>query len=510
MKDGTTDNHHLLWGDLHNHNALGYGQGSLDRSYAIAASHLDFYAFTPHAQYCDGNAPDGYEIVKSHWPQIQQAAKSFNRPGKFTTLLAYEWHSRQWGHYCIFYEKDNQPLHFAMTLEELQQFVRRQPAFMLPHHIGYLNGIDWKLFDEGISPVIEIYSDHGCCERDGGPYEYLGHSEGCGGYRFNAQYGLKHGKRFGFIAGTDGHDGFPGGYGLGLTGVWAKGNTRSEIAEAIRARRTIAVTGDRIAATFQANGQPIGSLLTTGQKIDLTFLVVGWDVIRCVELLCNSVPVAYFRPDYGRYQTPHREQAYRFRIEWGWGPMKGYQIYDWTGSLLIKDGQLTQAVPCFRSDPFDEFRRKQITELSTEGCQWQSHTSRGGIFTTRNSALTCGPTDAITVEVLGTPQTQIDFKLTCSTKQSILSTPADWSVCNAIGSNRLRVSIGDLLEGSRAMDLTRETGTWALVHRAVTSTMYSISGSYCHTASSGPAYYYLRAAQENGQMMWSSPIWIDP
>jgi hypothetical protein len=81
------ENLKLLWGDIHNHNEMGYGQGSLDRSYQIARSHLDFYAFTPHAQHADGNAPNGYPIVNENWEAIQDAARSYNDPGTFTTFL---------------------------------------------------------------------------------------------------------------------------------------------------------------------------------------------------------------------------------------------------------------------------------------------------------------------------------------------------------------------------------------------------------------------------------------
>ncbi|UCG31660.1 MAG: hypothetical protein JSU68_08325, partial [Phycisphaerales bacterium] len=33
----------LFWGDLHNHNAVGYAKGSLRRSIEIAREHLDFF-----------------------------------------------------------------------------------------------------------------------------------------------------------------------------------------------------------------------------------------------------------------------------------------------------------------------------------------------------------------------------------------------------------------------------------------------------------------------------------
>ena len=89
----------LYWGELHNHNELGYAQGSLERSYEIARSHLDFYAFTPHGLHADGGVPDGYPVVVANWERIRRAASENNRPGEFTCFPAYEWHSSAWGIY---------------------------------------------------------------------------------------------------------------------------------------------------------------------------------------------------------------------------------------------------------------------------------------------------------------------------------------------------------------------------------------------------------------------------
>ena len=43
----------LFWGDLHNHNGVGYAKGSLVRSIDLAREHLDFFAFTGHAAWHD-------------------------------------------------------------------------------------------------------------------------------------------------------------------------------------------------------------------------------------------------------------------------------------------------------------------------------------------------------------------------------------------------------------------------------------------------------------------------
>ncbi len=55
---------------------------------------------------------------------------------------------------------------------------------------------------------------------------------------------LDSGLRFGFIGASDNHERNPG-LGGGLTGLWAKGNTRADVFEAFGARRCFATTGLR-------------------------------------------------------------------------------------------------------------------------------------------------------------------------------------------------------------------------------------------------------------------------
>jgi len=43
----------IYFGDLHNHSAVGYAQGSMERAFEIARNHLDFFAFTPHGYWHD-------------------------------------------------------------------------------------------------------------------------------------------------------------------------------------------------------------------------------------------------------------------------------------------------------------------------------------------------------------------------------------------------------------------------------------------------------------------------
>lgn len=499
-----TSNMTLLWGDIHNHNEIGYGQGSLDRSYQIAQSHLDFYAFTPHAQHADGNAPRGYPIVNENWGAIQKAAESYNDPGHFTTFLAYEWHSRAWGHVHVVYEKDGRPLHFAPSLFELQDIHRNERSILVPHHVAYNRGVDWELLDSDLSPIVEIFSEHGSSERDGGLYPMLGHSGGPGNSSFKAQHGLSIGKRFGFTAGTDNHDGYPGAYGLGLTGLWAEENTRASVMAAIRSRRTFAVTGDRISVAFQGNGRPMGEVLKPGD-IDLAFEVTGWDEIALIELVQDGHTIRAWTPTVVTDKSED-DDVYRFKLEYGWGPMKGYQIYDWKGEIQVNAGEIIQSVPCFASDPFDEHRRKQVDSAGAGHCSWQSHTSRGGVFTTRNSNTVGSANDAVCFEVKGDRNTEIGIGFECHAGKSIVATSVDWSVANHRGTVSKTVTLGELLDGRIAIPMQKPS-TWIVAHRAHLRRRVSVADG-CTLRDVRSGYAYLRVTQTNGQMAWSSPVFV--
>ncbi len=496
----------LYWGDIHNHNELGYGIGSLARSYDIARSHLDFYAFTPHAQFADGRAPQGYDIVNAHWEDIQKAAAENNEPGTFTSFLAHEWHSSAWGHVHVVCFDDYQPLHFAKSLADLQAYYRTKKAILVPHHIAYVDGVDWELFDGALSPIVEIFSEHGCSERDFGPFPMLGHSGGPGPARFTAQHGLALGRRFGFVAGTDNHDGYPGGYGFGLTGVRAEANTREAIFDGILNRRTIAATGDRIDVDLNAGDFGMGSVVAGGSAQDLRFEVVGWDFIKLVELVRNNVPVFGQTPDYASAAVGG-EQTYRLRLEWGWGPMKGFMIFDWEGALAVEDGEIQAVMPCFSSDPFDEHRRKRILEQDASRCRWQSCTSRGGMFASRNTFSAHSANDALCLEVRGSEATRIEIDLHCQTRQSLFATSVDWSTANNFSDQKRTFTIGELLDGSQGFRMEKVPAS-VKMHRAVPEAFYTMSREY-RRPDNDDGFYYLRVTQENGQMAWSSPIWFE-
>jgi hypothetical protein len=168
----------IFYGDIHNHNAHGYGVGSIERSFDIARTHLDFFAFTGHSSWHDMPAMeggrerhwiDGFRKLKDTWPRVQQVITDGNRDGEFCAFLGFEWHSSVWGDQCVVFPEDNRPLFYAGDVERLRRFCIEERALMIPHHLAYpkgVRGVNWDAFREDCTPVVEIFSEHGNSEHE--------------------------------------------------------------------------------------------------------------------------------------------------------------------------------------------------------------------------------------------------------------------------------------------------------------------------------------------------------
>jgi len=124
-RESQSSKKNLYWGDIHNHNAVGYAKGSLERSYDIARSHLDFFCFTGHSQWHDMPVMPqdkhmkwvrGFEVMKNNWQKVQRLANQYNEPGRFASFIGYEWHSSSYGDVCIIFPDDQAELAYISNL----------------------------------------------------------------------------------------------------------------------------------------------------------------------------------------------------------------------------------------------------------------------------------------------------------------------------------------------------------------------------------------------------------
>ncbi len=492
----------LYWGDLHNHNAVGYAKGSLERSYDIAKRHLDFFAFTPHGHWHDmPKMPQdkhlkwvkGFEVTRKHWPDVERLAAAHHQPGRFVTFVAYEWHSSQFGDYCVIYPggKDTPLAHFD-HVTKLQAFAKQKDALIIPHHPAYRagwRGANFDHLDVAVSPVVEFFSEHGGAEHDRGPFEYTRHSMG-GRWTVNTMRSLlARGARVGVVASTDDHLGYPGAYREGLTGLYADALTREGVFEAIRARRTFAVTGDRIGLDFRLNGRWMGEVLSAADRRDVTVHATGWDEIERIELLKNNRAIARVFPADLPASPAAWDRPVLCRVEFGWGPwgdLNMARICDWDFELSVDGGEILDILGCFRAGPFHENRRNIITRRSATTCHVRSYTSR---------IQPLG--DLVTNAVVLKLRAGADATLTAT-----LAQPAAMTLTKKLTD----------LAASNDIDITGAFSTESIMfHRLVFAPNCQATLTFTDRAD-GDAVdcYYARVVQSNGDQAWSSPIWVEP
>lgn len=491
----------IFWGDIHNHCNISYGHGSLEYALKRARQQLDFCSVTGHAFWHDiptGNKvlekqvnihQEGFKKLKNNWTRIQKILKKFNSKGKFLTFPSYEWHSSKYGDYCIYFPDYNIPLLAAGNIKELQNTITKSGGIIIPHHTGYKKGhrgLDWEYFNEDVSPLIELFSMHGCAESDLSPYPYL-HIMGPRDYHGTAEFGLKRGLKFGFIASSDHHHAYPGSWGDGRMAIYAQELNKNSIWESMLRKRSYAVTGDKIKVFYSINDSLPGDLIECNKRREISLKVETEDYLDKIELIKNGKTIKYFIDTMLTASTENQIKL-KFRIEWGWG-FRDKEI-KWQGDLKIHNGEIISAEPCFKGrpilDPEDSSHLDiplphKIETLSKKNCSWTSITR--GNPTTRHEN-----TQAIIFKVLTGPNGKIIININ-NIKQSIF--------------------LKDILEGSHTF-YTKKTISEAIkIHRAIPEKRYNYEYVFeDNKAEKDMDYYFLRISQKNNQWAWITPIWV--
>lgn len=158
------------------------------------------------------------------------------------------------------------------------------------------------------------------------------------------------------------------------------------------------------------------------------------------------------------------------------------RVCDWDIRIEVTGGQLHDVVPCFQSGPMEEARRDKILNRSEASLHWQSYTSRRDAFAER-----------ATKHLILTLQGKKDTRLSVALQQ-----PTEMSYS---------VTLGQLAETSHLKFTGQFTSESILMHRLVFPSRFARQFRLVDEDSE-PAYYYIRVRQSNGQMAWSSPIWV--
>ncbi|MCD6122649.1 MAG: DUF3604 domain-containing protein [Spirochaetales bacterium] len=488
----------IFWGDLHNHNGLGIGKGSLERSYSIALNTLDFYAFTPHGWWVDIPSTDmevknyhlkGFDLVKKNWRKIVAKANAMNVPGSFVAFIAYEWHSSFWGDYCVYFPGTEGNLYYAKDIYDLRSFVERNNAIMLPHHCAYKKGwrgTNWDTFINKFSPTAEIFSEHGNSLESHSYWGMYRHSMGGSDSSQTILAQLESGKHIGFTAGTDDHFGYPGSYNEGLTGIYAEELTRKDIIEAIKKRHSFAVTGDRIELRFNIDNAIMGDIVRTGNTKQIDISIKAQDEIDYIEIIKNGKSLTKWNTEnVNNDQTTTNSLV---RIEWGWDGIASKIITHWIIDIKTNNGNFVKVIPYFCGGPGIIEKENSIKHLNKKHLIINSYTSRSNSFPTQSAILylESDQNTLFKISVKGKWGSK-NFNRTISINKSNLNkSDVIFSITSAFSAPKLKL------------------------HRALSIKSLHFKKKWedkIEYNDKNADFYFVKVLQKNGQMAWSSPIW---
>lgn len=494
----------LYWGDIHNHCGITYGFGSLENALEAARGQLDFCTVTGHAMWPDMPArtegleflvdfhTKGFTKLKQNWESVRSTVAKANKPHEFVTFQGYEIHSSKHGDHHILSTSDELPLLEADSPAELVKSLAPHPCIAILHHPGYTpgyRGANWDTFSSSITPVVEVYSKHGCGMSEYSMYNYL-HTMGPRDSRSSVYSGLRHGHRFGFVGSTDHHAGYPGSYGDGRLAVLATEKTREAIWEAILARRTYAVTGDKIKCHFSVNGAVFGSEVKAGSTRHVALEVTACDFIDKMVVYKNLKP---WRIINGETLPVEKRPAgaYKVRIEMGWG--NSNKEYHWDGSVRIDGGVLGSLETCFRGRsvlaPSPEMNENpDINALGNKVISKDETKVTWKCSTVKNPTPQHSQTNALILEIKGDEKTLLDVN---------------------VNGKRMTVSIAELLQGSRSFHMDPYNSEAVVIHSAVPDYQYCFKGEWeDNTKENECDIYHVEIRQGNGQCAWISPVYV--
>jgi hypothetical protein len=394
------------------------------------------------------------------------------------------------------------------TLPELYREIRERniKAFVVPHHTAYMVGVrgkNWDVYDEKLSPFAEIYSQHGCSESD---EEWIGlrvnRHMGPGVSGGTIEDALNRGIRLGIICSGDSHYGFPAVYGNGIMGCYAKQLTRESLWEAFAARRVYGVSGDRIELQFTVEGAMMGSTIQKKGAARIETRVRGGDALDRIELLRNNRVIATHCHS-GTWEIPKGEQRIRckLRIEAGWGALPSdipdQPPREWECSIEVPDGGIISVERCWRNPG------QYVDKPGSQRCSFRFLTKQGGRFVN----------EATLFELEGRPSDTV--RLNIEGKSLSLTLEEAMQRSQVVF---FREEVEDYIKKVHNLEpetLPRDDSFYFLsnkakLHRAIPEVGYN--AEFIHTDEVPPRgmnFYRVRVTQRNGNVAWSSPIWVE-
>ncbi|GJC83875.1 hypothetical protein ColLi_06713 [Colletotrichum liriopes] len=341
-----------LYADLHVHSddTVGTNSTTYNFSYAQQVAGLDVVGYTAN----------DFNVTKERWEKTLEIIKQVNSQGEFVVFPGTEWcgNSAAGGDHNVVFLDDPEtsrpefpfdkngnvarsfewnedgPAELvpgAWPLDEVYATYAHSPEkhLLIPHVGGRRCNLAWH--HPQLERLLEIGSAWGL-------FEWL------------LRDAVTRGWEMGVSANSDEHRGrCGGGVPGGLTGVLAEKLERSEVAKALRSRRTFATTGERLVGLVSTrNGELQGDdvVARTGEAVELTYRFFGSSGFSSVEAWDASGRI--FHRDLQQEASEHAEESTPRKIRVKWGGARVYDRYReavWQGSILVPGAVISRVQP---------------------------------------------------------------------------------------------------------------------------------------------------------------------
>lgn len=448
-------------------------------------------------------------LMQEQWDHILEFLAEREERDGFVCLPGFEWQGTgEDGDHNVYFKTSGQ-IKLPARYSELVEEYRGQDAIGIPHHLAYSlgnRGKNWDTHDESFSPVAEVFSHHGCSERDATSIPMERHIHmGPRVDETSIVAGLKRGAHFGLICSGDNHE-VPAMVKYGRAGVWASEYSKDAIWDALVSRRTFGFTGSRIDLWCEAEGHPLGSVFETeSDEVEIRVDVRANSKVERMELYRNGdlddVHVVRWQESDGAPDQPVR---FKFRVEFGWGPNIKYfpeaTERTWRGELSTS-GTVISVEPVFSSfdnryEVVDE-RRVSFTAKSQKV---------GGTHWVRDSSMR---TEGFVFE--------LEAPLDGVVRLAVCGQSFEWPVSKVLSGSFLEVfedEAKELVRRTAGIEEYYRSDAWyhnaykVKVYQGFTSDSYEVSDSFVVRPGEEETSWFVKVVQADGQTAWGSPIWI--
>ena len=459
-----------FWADFHGQSGETIGTNTIEDYFRFGRdiSHLDIL----------GHQGNDFQVSDEFWQKVNETTKAFYKPGKFVTFPGYEWSANTpvGGDRNVYFTSEGGRIsrssrdlvpngeslyEDSMDAEALFKRLKKQKnpeAFNFAHVGGRY--ADLRFHDGDVEAAVEVHSAWGTFE-------------------WFLREALERGYRVGFVANSDGHKADPGaaypgdskfGAPGGLTCVLAEKLDRESVYQAIKARHFYATSGCRALLDLSLDFG-VGQFAMMGDIVEdwsgeplLKVRLAGSAPIERVDVFNGLNLIHTYRP-YGE-----KNLGRRLKVLWNGARVRGQdRVVNWDGTLKVSGNRIVSVDSINTLNP--EHPIRQIDESTLAWESFSTGTAKGFILTLEhreNGQF-----------VLETKQVKAEFAL------------------NGIG---LEPKIWDLGFLDKSLQVYRLPDS--LDEQPVEFSIPIMN------LKNGDNPIYIRATQEDGYQIWSSPVYL--